>query len=277
MIDFFALLDGNSKKTTRKIVKAPFGRPGGKSKTIDFILNQLPTRTTFVDVFGGSGVILLNRPLSKNEVFNDINSGIVSVYRCLRDPVKLAKLTDWIDNTIHSYEDWVTCKETWQDTADDVERAGRWLYLVTYSFAYQGRAYGFTRGNNNFSGKLVNKIPVFSHVHARFKNVNVENLDWKNLMDKYDSKDTVFYLDPPYPDSDMKACYGKDHMSWDKHREMIEYIRQVKGFVALSGYQNQLYDSQDFWTGRVAENTNKSVGSKQGGDQTYEEVVWLKA
>ena len=89
-------------------------------------------------------------------------------------------------------------------------------------------------------------------------------------------RETVFYLDPPYPDSDMKACYGKDHMGWDKHREMIDHIRNIKGFVALSGYANNLYDSQDFWSGRVAEDTIKSIGSKMGGDQSAEEVVWLK-
>jgi len=199
------MLDGAAGKK-QPIIKAPFGWIGGKSRTVEWIVSHIPQSESFVDVFGGSGIVMLNKPATGNDVFNDINSGIVSVYRCLRDPVKRDKLITWIELTIHSYEDWVTCKETWTDVNDDVERAGRWLYMTHYSFAKQGRAYGFARAKNKFSGSLTAKISTFGPVHDRFKKVNIENRDWRLMLERYDAKGTVFYLDPPYPDSDMAAC-----------------------------------------------------------------------
>ena len=268
------MLDG-AAGIKQPIIKAPFGWSGGKSRTVEWIVSHIPQSESFVDVFGGSGIVMLNKPATGNDVFNDINSGIVSVYRCLRDPIKRDQLITWIELTIHSYEDWVTCKETWKDVENDVERAGRWLYLTHYSFSKQGRAYGFARAKNKFSGSLVSKIAAFGPVHDRFKNVNVENRDWRLMLDRYDSKGTVFYLDPPYPDSDMAACYGKHIMGWDEQKEMLERIQHLKGQVVLSGYENKLYDSYT-WSKRFTKESMVSVCKSEHGRVKAEEVVWVK-
>ena len=273
-LDIFAMLDG-AAGVKPVIRKAPFAWTGGKSRTIDWVLSAIPDSETFVDVFGGSGTVMLNKPASGNDVFNDINSGIVSLYRCLRDREELEQLITWIENTIHSYEDWVTCKETWIDTKDDVERAGRWLYMTQYSFSSQGRAYGFSRSKNSFSGKLLKVIPAFGPVHTRFKNVNIENNTWQKMFERYDSPTTVFYLDPPYPDSDMSACYGKNVMEWGEHRQMLEWIQTLKGGVVLSGYENKLYDSYK-WSKRFTKETMVSVCKKEHGRTAAEEVIWVK-
>jgi len=273
-MDIFEMLDGASGKK-KPIIKAPFGWPGGKSRTVEWIVDLMPRSDIFVDVFGGSGIVMLNMPASKNDVFNDINSGVCSLYRCVRDRQKLDRLIEWIESTIHSYEDWVTCKETWKDTADDVERAGRWLYMVQYSFAGQGRAYGFSRRHNAFSGKLLLKASIFGPIHDRFRNVNVENRDWREMLEKYDTEETVFYLDPPYPDSDMAACYGKHVMGWDAQREMLERIKHLKGTVVLSGYANKLYDSYT-WSKRHTKESFVSTTKAEHGRVKAEEVLWIK-
>ena len=273
-MNFFDMLDEAAGKK-QPVIKAPFGWPGGKSKTVKWLVDLIPRSEAFVDVFGGSGVVMLNMPAGKNDVFNDINSGVCSLYRCLRNPIKLQGLIAWIENTVHSYEEWVFCKESWQDVNDDIERAGRWLYMVQYSFAGQGRAYGFARGGNAFSGKLLAKISAFGPVHNRFKHVNVENAPWQKILDRYDAKGTVFYLDPPYPDSDMSACYGKNVMGWDAQREMLERIQTLKGQVVLSGYANKLYDSYE-WSERHTKETNVSTPKTEHGHVKAEEVVWIR-
>ena len=273
-MDIFEMLDGAAGKK-QPIIKAPFGWPGGKSRTVEWIVDLIPKGESFIDVFGGSGIIMLNMPASKNDVFNDINSGVCALYRCIRDPIKLQKLIAWIESTIHSYEDWVTCKETWQNTSDDVERAGRWLYMVQYSFASQGRAYGFSRRANAFSGKLLAKVDSFGPVHNRFKNVNVENATWQKMIERYDHKTAVFYMDPPYPDSDMAACYGKNVMEWEAQRELLERLQHMKGTVVLSGYANKLYDSYT-WNKRYTKNSFVSTTKTEHGRTAAEEVLWIK-
>ena len=91
-MDFFGKLDrASAKKQT--ILKAPFGWAGGKTRILDFLIPLIPNTNTFVDVFGGSGVVLFNKQRVQNEVYNDANSGVVFYYRCLRDPIKHADLS----------------------------------------------------------------------------------------------------------------------------------------------------------------------------------------
>ncbi|WP_256948869.1 DNA adenine methylase [Halorubrum ezzemoulense] len=43
-----------------------------------------------------------------------------------------------------------------------------------------------------------NKVDRLDEFAERFGDVVVENLDWADVFEKYDSEDTVFYCDPPY-------------------------------------------------------------------------------
>ena len=263
------------KKVSKNIIRAPFGYPGGKSRIVDFIHSHLPQRELFVDVFGGGGTVFLNRDVKPGDVFNDINSGVCSVFRCFRDPVKYDKMLAFIASTIHCYEDWVHCKETWKDANDDVERACRWLYMMHYSFGSMGRNYGYVQVNQAFSGKLASKVPAFQFIREKFRHANVENQDWEKILKRYDTFETVFYLDPPYFDSDTQACYGANGMNKDEHQHMLGVIENLKGFVALSGYANNLYDSQSFWTSRHTVIANVTIGDKESRGKV-EEVLWIK-
>ena len=272
--DFFDSIDRIvAKKQT--IIKAPFGWPGGKSRVLDWLLPLIPERNTYVDVFGGSGIVLFNRKRAKNEVYNDINSGIVSLYRCLRDDRKQAKLCEWLRNTVHAYEEWVYCRETWKDVNDDVERAGRWIYMMRYSFAKMGGAYGFNiTGTNPHSASLSLMIPRLNEIKRRLEGVNIENADWRIILQKYDHPDTVFYLDPPYPETNQRSCYGSNITSWEDHREMMRIIENMQGTVVLSGYANPIYDSETFWTDRFETEAQVSIGGKSERQHKATEVVW---
>ncbi|HEX2955677.1 MAG TPA: DNA adenine methylase [Chitinispirillaceae bacterium] len=37
-----------------------------------------------------------------------------------------------------------------------------------------------------------------SQVHLRLARVTIENLDWSDLLTRYDRPETFFYMDPPY-------------------------------------------------------------------------------
>lgn len=264
-----------------KIIRAPFGYPGGKTRSLKFILPHLPMRLVWVEAFGGSGVITLNRHPSKLEVFNDRYSGVSSFYRCMRDDVLYSRLCAWLDNTLHSREEFVFNRDTWESVTDPVERAGRWFAMVHYSFGSLGRNWGrsVTPGTT-FAGKVRNKIKDLPEIHSRFRNVQVENASWENILKDYDSRDTVFYLDPPYVDS--YAGTYQHEMSLDDHKRLIDTIFSLKGFVAVSGYHNPLYANQK-WDKRFDWKVQSSMNSQaanthnettQRGD--VEECLWIK-
>lgn len=240
----FEELERNSTPTTRDTVqRAPFNYPGGKSRSVNQILPHLPLKRIYVEPFGGSGVVMLNRVESPLEVFNDIYSGVVCFYRCLRDSDKMHRLCELLDLTIHSREEWIWCKQTWEQESEDVERAFKWYYMISYSFGGLSRNFGrSTSWKGGIAGKLRNRIKEFNIIHQRVKNIQFECQDWEQCVRDYDSEYTVFYLDPPYVDAD--AGIYKDKMTQDAHRHLLDVVFSLKGFVAISGYPNPLYDEQ---------------------------------
>lgn len=229
------------------MIKPPFGYPGSKIKQLKNILPHIPYLNRYVEVFGGTGSVLLNRDKSRFEIFNDKYSGITSFYKCLQDQGKLDQLVEKIMYTVHSREFWGWCKDTWEDQDDLVNRAFRWFYTTKYSFGQIGRNFGRSTGiSNGDSGKIIRSCELFNEINLRLRNVLIENLNYKKCILDYASKQTVFYLDPPYLDTDNYA-YNK-HFTDDDHIELLRLIKNNPGYYVVSSYPNALYDKCTFWT-----------------------------
>lgn len=235
-------LDDTEHKRSCDIVRAPFGWHGGKAKSLGHILPHLPYRKGYCEVFGGSGVVLLARNKSYNEIFNDRHSGITCFYRCIRDIAKCRELSNRVELACHSREEFEWCKASWEDCQDEVERAARWYYMVTMSFSKLGRNFARSTGSRAATGNAYhNNLKHFWPAHERLRNVQIENQDWRVILRDFDSPDMVFYLDPPYIGS-FSGAYTHN-FTLDDHKIMLNQIFQTEGFVALSGYENPLYDS----------------------------------
>ena len=77
----------------------------------------------------------------------------------------------------------------------------------------------------------------------RLLRVQIENRPATEVVKLYDSPETLFYCDPPYPHesrADTKA-YGYE-MKDAEHRELARVLTNVKGKVAISGYRCELMD-----------------------------------
>lgn len=256
----FAELDRHSEPVKREeILKAPFGYPGGKSRSVEKLMALIPYKNTYVEPFGGSAAILLSRRPSNIEVYNDRFGGVVDFYRCIKDPKSLTRLISILDSTVHSREDFLNCRDTWADHEDIVERAARWYYMTTYSFSKLGRNFGrATSGKNPLSGLIRDKLVDFHGIHSRLKNVLIENSDWYQLCKDYDSYDTVIYMDPPYVDA-SSGIY-KWEMDHQQHRNLIGWVQQCKSTVIISGYANPVYDNCK-WDARHQWEVNCSMKS----------------
>jgi len=248
--DLFEMLEAMERTSNVKgkdlYIRAPFGYPGGKSRSLEQLLHHLPVRRSYVEPFGGSGVVLLNRPVSALEVYNDRYSGVVAFYRCLRDESKLNAMIDRLDLAVSAKEEWIWCADTWQNCQDDVERAARWFYMHTYSFSNKGRCWGRQTKSKSMAGKVRDKLTTFNTIHRRFKHVQIENQDWRECIKDYGSRETVFYHDPPYL---YDVSYSKiyDHgMRKSDHEQLLNTIFSTKGFHAISGYASPLYDSYEW-------------------------------
>lgn len=288
MLDDLENLEASEPEEKPRVIKAPFGYPGGKSRSIKYIIPHLPYRNLYCEPFGGSGAVLLARKPSKLEIFNDAYSGVVDFYRCMRDRALYERLTHWLENTVNSREEFVNCKATWKEPTDPVERAGRWFYMLTYSFGSLGRNWGRARGGayHGINGRVRGSLEKFADVHERFHKVQVENKDGIACLRDYDDPEAVFYLDPPYVDTDPGIYEHKTDAEY--HRRLIAQVFATKGFVAVSGYANPLWDAQPWdkvlhWSVFVSiqgvkgteENGLKEVeGQLERGQAT--EKLWIK-
>lgn len=264
---------------------APFPYPGAKNRSMSQLMTYIPYGTSWIEGFGGSGAVTLARKPSKLDVFNERHAGITSFYRCIRDRQKKDQLIERLDLTIHSREEYEWSRDTWEcNWLDEVERAARWYYSLMYSFASVGRNFGRAKSglsNVTFAGKLRDKLELFEAIHDRFKYVQVENLDWRHVLKDFDEEGAVFYLDPPY--------YGKNvyqhNMSHSDHVELCKRIFDCHGFVALSGYDNPVYDQfpwdrKESWNVRVTVTTKATTTDTSNvtriGSEEAQECLWIK-
>lgn len=274
--------------SAEEIIRAPFGWPGGKSKSLKEIIPHLPQTRVYVEPFGGSFAVGLARAPSKMEVLNDRYAGVVAFYRVIKNPELFDKLVDWLELTIHAREEFRRCQAGWERTDDDVERAGQWYYMIQSSFSSLGRNWGRTiKPTGRMAGKVRDKLKYFPEIHQRMKYVQVENQDWFDCMTDYDSPETVFYVDPPYADA-YSGIYKHEMKSQDYTR-LVNTIFNCDGFVALSGYAGHpLFESQN-WDERYTWDAYVSIESAaftEGNRKAHlkdvsargkaHEVLWIK-
>lgn len=239
--ELFGLLMGmtNEKEIREKYLRLPFGFPGSKAHELHNILPHLPHTDKYGEAFGGSGIVLLNRTPSELEVFNDRYSGVTAFFRVVRVPDLREKLIERLAITLHSREEFIWCKSTWKDCADDVERAARWYYTIRYAVNSKPTS-TFGRSLSakcNFAQKLPSSLNLFLPVSVRLERTQIENLDWRLCLRDYDQEGFVWYLDPTYLGTQGNYEF---ELTRDDHIELCMRVHELKGYVALSGYDNAL-------------------------------------
>ena len=209
--------------------------------------------THFCDVFGGSAAVLINREPAPVETYNDLDSELVNFFATLRHPVRGNRLLEEIALTPFAREELVLAC-TPEPELDDVERArrfyvrarqtrtglaqtsseGRWAHCILTSRS------GMAGAVSRWLGAIEGLPPIID----RLIRVQIDNAPALEVIRRYDTPETLFYLDPPYVhDSrgDRHAYYGE--MTDSEHTELAHLLRQIKGRAAISGYRNDLYDS----------------------------------
>lgn len=270
-VDLFAEIDGGSDhdftENKREIVKSPFAWAGGKSKCLDKILPCLPYYQGFCEPFCGSAAVSLARTRSPLEILNDKYSGITDFYKCLRDASLCNQMIELLNFYVHSREEWLNCHQNWEKEKEPVVRAAMWYYMIMYSFAKRGDAFGrSTYVVNVTSGLHLRKSLTFRQVHERISNMLIENLDFRQVFKDFGHPETVFYCDPPYLDTSHTSYFSNFFREKD-HIDLLECTFGSSSFVAISNHQSALYDSYP-WDRRITWEQYRSVNKPDLDDQT---------
>ncbi|MHC1739699.1 MAG: DNA adenine methylase [Anaerolineaceae bacterium] len=249
--------------------------PGGKWKMAPWIIDHFPKHEVYVEVFGGGASVLLRKFPSRTEIYNDIDSDIVNIFRVMRDSGKANKLEQLLRWTPFSSEEYEDC---FVPGIDDIDRARKMIARSFFGIGSDSifRKNGFRRGfknkkldANNAFASYIDCIPFFVN---RLRSVIIENLDFAKIINLYDSPNTLFYVDPPYLDEvcSRNVVIYAHPLPRERHVELADLLNSAKGNVVLSGYQSDLYNGE--YPGWFTAAKTAVAGS--GAKRT--EVIWIK-
>lgn len=223
----------------------PIKYVGSKTGLSGHILALIPPHRCYVEVFGGSGVILFSKPISPVEVYNDFNGDLVNLFRVIRD--RRPELQEALQYTLYSRDEWTKAVEIIRtgNYKDELHRA--WATFTAYNQSMGGVV---TNGRGGWGyGKTRSPCPDFTervrlleNMQTRLRNVQIENLDFREVIRKYDSPETFFYLDPPYVKETRAepSSYRHEMMELD-HIDLVLLLKDLQGKMILSGYDHPVY------------------------------------
>jgi DNA adenine methylase len=212
---------------------------GGDYWIADDILERLyrvgNDKYTFVEVFGGSGYIsqIIDRNKFPNIIYNDINDKLTTLYKMVKERPKEFSFLLFLLPYSRSFNKISRELLEKNKNLSELETAALFFYLANTSFM-GGTKKGFGYAINperNVVRFYRKKVRAILDLAKNWKDVTIENLDFRKVIQLYDSNKTVFYLDPPFPDR-SENYYGIT-FTVDDLRDMAKMLTQIKGKFLL--------------------------------------------
>jgi DNA adenine methylase len=202
-------------------VKPAFGSPGGKFFVAGKLISMFPEHKRYVEAFIGGGSILFRKNKGQEEFINDKDSEIVSCFRFMQN------ITDPQIEALNKM-DWKTSKETFNKllgeykesptNKDPVYQFYRYVYIKAASDAGEMRSY-----DDRAEGEIMKLTTRLAKIKERLAGVTIENMDYKDFVNKYANESSFTFLDPPYPSAKM-------NWKWCPTQEEFEsFTKQVPG------------------------------------------------
>lgn len=256
---------------------------GGKFRLATWVLDHFPPHKCYVEPFGGAAGVLIQKPRAYAEVYNDLDGDIVNLFRVLQGEQSSQRLIELLTITPYARAEF---EQAWLATEDPVERARRLIIRAQMGFGSAGASKGIT----GFRIDTARAYGTAQHLWARYPEhlalvckrlagVLIENRPALEVLLAHDGPDTLHYIDPPYMhdtrvNGAAKGRYYRHEMSDREHSELLTTIKTLRGFVVVSGYPSELYQSE--LAGWTMNTTTSRISAGRGGS-TRQECIWLNS
>lgn len=219
----------------RRDFATPLTYYGGKQNLVKHLLPLLPPHKVYVEPFCGGCALLwakgLPRVFNNNtglEVINDTNGRLINFWRMLRD--RGDELATKLQLTPYAKDEYTLGLEP---SDDELEDARRFFASLQQAFSHKWGA-GWGRSVVMSQCKLWNnRVDGFAQVYTRIRNVHIEHVDALACIKNWDSPDTLFYVDPPYPATDQGHYKG---YTAEDFAALVETLDGIQGSYLLSCY-----------------------------------------
>lgn len=255
-----------------KMIKRPvLCYQGSKFRIAKWIISFFPEHKVYCESFGGTASVLMRKPSSITEIYNDNNSKIYDVFKLLRNREKAIELKRRLELTPYSRQEYYETDYI-DDNDDDIEKVRKTIVRAFFGISagsVNRELTGFLSGINNRDYKQNQKAAWLNYPESimsfceRLHGVILENRDALEIIKIYDTPETLHYVDPPYlmglwNKQDRKVY--KNVLTDNDHIELLELLKTVKGYVVLSCYDNKIYrDILPDWHIEQKETINQKI------------------
>jgi DNA adenine methylase len=278
---------------------------GGKHYLAKRIVSLMPPHLHYVEPYAGGLAVLLERDPNDeklwvstdsdrrgvSEVVNDIDKDLTNFWTVLQYPITFAAFHRHVSMVPLSRPEFDSASEELVGDDEDFKHCGGLSVARAVRFfvsARQSRAgtfKGFTsltrsrtrRGINGNASEWLGAVEGLPAVHARLQPVVIECMEAVDLIRREDTKDTLFYCDPPYLHETRVTTDAYAHeMTVEQHITLLDTLCWVKGKFILSGYRSDLYDAkaqQYRWRRVDIDMPNNTAGGDSKRRMT--ECLWM--
>lgn len=254
---------------TKEVKRPALRYYGGKWNLAPWIISFFPPHKNYVEPCGGAASVLLQKPRSPLETYNDLDGNVVNFFRVLRDRpdelIRKIRLTPWARA---EYElSLEPCEEP-------IEMARRFFVSSWLSMngGTSNSSPGFSVKHDDRGYSVTLYFDELSTIADRLTGVQIERKPAKEIIEKSGYEETMIYFDPPYVTS-TRAQAERYALEWtnDDHAGAYELLRQCAGYVVVSGYACPLYT--ELYEAHGWQRHDKEAQTNSGGKRI--ESVWL--
>jgi len=254
---------------------------GGKWRLAPWIIEHCPPHKTYVEPFGGAASVLLRKPRAYAEVYNDLDSEVVNLFRVLRGAAAPA-LIRAVEMTPFAREEFDLAYEP---IDDPVERARRLVVRSFLGFGSTGANMHMRTGfrsnayssNTHPAADFAGIPTALAAIATRLRGVVIEHRPALDVIRQHDAPDTLYYVDPPYVlgTRSSKVCRGRvahgyaHEMTDGDHADLLALLLRVQGMVLLSGYSSEIYETRLRGWHRIERHARDTRA------QVRREVLWI--
>ncbi|TPN82924.1 DNA (cytosine-5-)-methyltransferase [Aquimarina algicola] len=222
-----------------KIGKTPVSYYGGKQNLVKRILSLIPKHNLYCEPFVGGAAVFFAKEPSPVEVINDLDGKVVNFYQVCK--LHFSKLQKMIQSTPHSRKLHTETKDILQDPNEKDKIKKAWAFWVQTNMSFSSKIYGgyaYERKTNGVSRTIRNKKDQFTKdICERLELVDIECNDALTVIKSRDTKESFFYIDPPYFNSDMGHYKGYTEQDF---KDLLEVLTKIKGKFLLSSYPSEI-------------------------------------
>lgn len=244
---------------------------GGKrnfARRLVSMIEAVPHRTYAEPFVGMGGVFLRRRHKPEAEVINDWSQDVSTFYRILQR--HYAAFLDMLRFQITARAEFERLVAVDPTTLTDLERAARFLYLQRAAFG--GKVAGRNFGVSHHRGGRLDMMrlgPMLQELHERISGVIIERLPFEAFIARYDTPETLFYLDPPYWGGE--GDYGPGMFSKDDFGRLEAALKGLRGRFILS--INDVPEIRAIFSSFTFDQVDVSYSLQGGGGHRARELI----